>query len=183
MGCWATVQLVPLSECFVICRAGIFCRRQRGAARYGNVALVWGAGLMLGQGRAMWPEEDSGDVTLGKCPFHGARIHPSSPLSHVPICWEGGLKATLQGWKFFPKMASHQVLQLNVGLATQQHAQSLAMHSSHVSASPHSSRPSEELLAKEVRGISWLEARQAAHAAEPTPCPRRSQPAISPAYV
>lgn len=144
VGHWATVQLVPLSECFVICGTGIFFRRQWGAAGYGSVALVLGARLMLGQGDATWPEEDSADVTLGKCPFHGVWIHHSSSLSHVPICWQGGLKATLQGWKFSPRMASHQVLHLKAGLTTQQHAQSIPTHSSHLSASPNPDRPGEE---------------------------------------
>lgn len=72
-GCWAAAQLVLLFECFVFCRAGFFLEE------YGNVVLV--------QGRAAQPGEDSAGVTLGKSPLLGVGSHPSSPLSHVPVCW------------------------------------------------------------------------------------------------
>lgn len=46
---------------------------------YGNVVLV--------QGHAAQPGEDSAGITLGKSPLLGVGSHPSSPLSHVPLCW------------------------------------------------------------------------------------------------
>lgn len=116
LGCCPADAFIQIASLSV--GLGFFCRRQDGAAGYQSVALVWGPGLILGQGYAAWPEKDSADTNLGKCPFHGMRIHLSSPLGHVPIYWEGRLKEILQCWKFPP-----QVLHLSTGLATQQHAQ------------------------------------------------------------
>lgn len=158
-------MLVLLPKCFAVCRAGIF-----GKGRWG----LLGTGMLQCNGELGWcwirvmqhgPRRTL-HVTLGKCAFHGVQIHPFSPLNRVLICSEEGLKAILQCCNVSPKVPSHQVIHLNTKLATQQQAQRLPMQSSHITASPNPSRSSEELLAKEVWGICWLEARQEAHAAE-----------------
>lgn len=50
----------------------------------GFFAGVWEhcAGLVLAQGHAAQPKEDSACVTLGKSPLLRVGIHPSSPPSH-----------------------------------------------------------------------------------------------------
>lgn len=46
MGHWATVQMVPLPSDLLSVGLGFFRRRQWGDSGGGNVALVWGAGLI-----------------------------------------------------------------------------------------------------------------------------------------
>lgn len=46
MGRWATVQMVPLPSDLLSAGLGFFCRKQWGDSGNGNVALVWGAGLI-----------------------------------------------------------------------------------------------------------------------------------------
>lgn len=59
MGHWATVQMVPLPSDLLSVGLGFFHRRLWGDSGNEKVALVWGAGLIMGQRRATQSKEDS----------------------------------------------------------------------------------------------------------------------------
>lgn len=59
VGHWATVQMVPLPSDLLSVGLGFFHRRLWGDSGNEKVALVWGAGLIMGQRRTTQSKEDS----------------------------------------------------------------------------------------------------------------------------